>query len=88
MSVRSGGASDSPLVVKMRGAQSMLGECSRKHLYALIAQCELDSLKDGRSRKVTVASIRAYIARRVEAAKEAEKTAAVHTTSNSRRRGK
>jgi excisionase family DNA binding protein len=35
--------------------------------YELIAAGELESYKDGKSRKITVASIKAYIARRIQA---------------------
>jgi excisionase family DNA binding protein len=37
-------------------------QCGRKHVYQLIAEGHLVSFKDGRSRKITVASIEAYIA--------------------------
>jgi len=41
------------------------------YLYDLINAGEIDSFKDGKSRKITTASIKAYIARRLEASKEA-----------------
>jgi hypothetical protein len=40
----------------------MLG-CGNTHGYALLARGELESFLDGRSRKITVSSIRAYIER-------------------------
>jgi hypothetical protein len=52
------------LVVKPRIAWVLL-QCSNTRGYELIANGELDSFKDGRSRKITVDSIRAYIARRL-----------------------
>jgi excisionase family DNA binding protein len=52
------------LVVKPRGAQLML-QCGRKRVYQLIADGQLVSFKDGRSRKITVQSIEAYISRRL-----------------------
>jgi excisionase family DNA binding protein len=51
-----------PLVVKPRSACTMIG-CGRKRLYQLLADGQLESFKDGRSRKITVASIKEFIAR-------------------------
>jgi hypothetical protein len=64
MAIHSIGTSDSQgaLVVKPRVAWRMLG-CSNTHGYALLAAGELDSFRDGRARKITVASIHRYIAR-------------------------
>ena len=56
----------SPLVVKPRDACTMIG-CSHKRLYQLLAEKELDSFKDGRSRKITVESIKSYIAQKLTA---------------------
>jgi hypothetical protein len=53
-----------PLVVKPKTAWRMLS-CGNTRGYELLAAGELDSYKDGRSRKITVASIKALIARRV-----------------------
>jgi excisionase family DNA binding protein len=53
-----------PLVVKPRKACVLLS-CSHRRLYKLIADGELQSFKDGRSRKITVASIDQYIARKL-----------------------
>src|SRR5262249_21099295 len=50
------------LVVKPRVAWKMLS-CSNTRGYELLAAGELDSFRDGRSRKITVESIRRYIAR-------------------------
>jgi hypothetical protein len=44
----------------------MIG-CSHKRLYQLLAEKELDSFKDGRSRKITVESIKSYIAQKLTA---------------------
>jgi hypothetical protein len=57
-----------PLVVKPRDAWRLLG-CSNTYGYELLALRELDSFKDGKARKITVASIKSYIRRRLEAAK-------------------
>jgi excisionase family DNA binding protein len=66
MSIQSTGfGDDEPLVVGPRRARRML-DCGNTRLYELIAARELESFKDGRSRKITVASIKAYIARRLE----------------------
>jgi excisionase family DNA binding protein len=53
-----------PLPVKPKIAWKMLG-CSNTRGYELIAAGELDSFRDGRSRKITVESIRQYVARRL-----------------------
>lgn len=52
------------LVVKPKIAWKMLG-CGNTRGYELIAAGELESYKEGRSRKITVESIRRYIARRL-----------------------
>lgn len=66
MSIQSTAISDDELlVVSPRRARRML-DCGNTRLYELIAARELESFKDGRSRKITVASIKAYIARRLE----------------------
>jgi excisionase family DNA binding protein len=57
-----------PLVVKPRIAWRLLG-CSNTYGYELLAAGELESFKDGKSRKITMASIKARIARQLEAAK-------------------
>jgi hypothetical protein len=67
MSIGSTGLSDwesAPLVVKPREARRMLA-CSNTRLYELLAARELESFLDGRSRKITVDSIKLYIARRL-----------------------
>ena len=56
-----------PLVVKPARACQMLS-CGRTRLYQLIAAKELDSFLDGGARKIVVASIHAYIARRLATA--------------------
>jgi excisionase family DNA binding protein len=73
MSLHSTGAFDwegSPLVVKPRGACELL-DCGVTRIYELIADGELESFLDGRSRKITVKSIERYIERRLAASKEA-----------------
>lgn len=57
---------DEPLVVSPRRARLML-DCGNTRLYELISARELESYLDGKSRKITVASIMAYIARKIEA---------------------
>jgi hypothetical protein len=56
-----------PLLVRPRDAWRMLG-CGNTRGYQLLALGELQSFLDGRARKITVASIHAYIARRLAAA--------------------
>jgi len=53
-----------PLVVKPKVAWKTLA-CSNTRGYELLAAGELESYKEGRSRKITVASIRALVARRL-----------------------
>jgi excisionase family DNA binding protein len=53
-----------PLVVKPKEACRMLA-CSNTRLYELLSMGELQSFRDGRSRKITVLSIREYIAKRL-----------------------
>jgi hypothetical protein len=52
------------LVVKPKVAWKLLA-CSNTRGYELLAAGELESFLDGRSRKITVDSIRRYIARRL-----------------------
>jgi excisionase family DNA binding protein len=56
-----------PLVVKPKVAWKMLG-CGNTRGYELLAAGELESYKDGRSRKITVASIKAFVNRQLAAA--------------------
>ncbi len=60
-----------PLVVKPRAAWKLLG-CGNTRGYELLAAGELQSYKDGRSRKITVASIKAFVARQLAAATSQE----------------
>lgn len=68
MSIHSTGLGhDEPLVVSPRRARQLL-DIGNTRLYELLAAEELQSFKDGpKSRKITVASIKAYIARRLAA---------------------
>jgi hypothetical protein len=59
-----------PLVVKPKVAWQMLA-CSNTHGYQLLAAGELESFRDGRSRKITVESIHRLIARRLAAERAA-----------------
>jgi hypothetical protein len=56
-----------PLLVSPCDAWRILG-CGNTHGYELLKACELESFLDGRSRKITVESIRQYIARKLAAA--------------------
>jgi len=63
MSIQSIGLGhDEPLVVSPARAKAML-DCGTTRLYELIAAGELESFRDGKSRKITVASIKARVAR-------------------------
>lgn len=55
---------DERLVVSPRRARHML-DCGNTRLYELVSSKELESYLDGRSRKITVASIRRLIALRL-----------------------
>ena len=57
-------ANAEPLVVKPREARRMLA-CGNTRLYELLTSRELESFLDGRSRKITVESIRGYISRQL-----------------------
>jgi excisionase family DNA binding protein len=56
-----------PLVVSPRRACHIL-DCGVTRLYELIGSGELRSYKDGASRKILTASIRAYVERQLERA--------------------
>jgi hypothetical protein len=54
-----------PLLVKPKVAWKMLS-CGNTRGYELLAAGELESFKDGSSRKITVESIHRYIARHLK----------------------
>jgi hypothetical protein len=62
---------DFPLVVSPAKAMSML-DCGRTRLYQLLARGEIESYRDGKSRKILVASILARVARLLAAATSAD----------------
>jgi len=53
-----------PLAVRPKTAWQMLG-CGNSYGYELLARGELESFTDGSARKITVDSIKRYIARRL-----------------------
>jgi excisionase family DNA binding protein len=53
-----------PLVVSPKGACELI-DCSITHLYELLNTGEISSYRDGKSRKIIVASIREFIDRRL-----------------------
>lgn len=61
-----------PLAVKPKVAWRLL-DCGNTRGYELIAAGELESYKDGRSRKITVSSIKRYIERRLAASGSPER---------------
>jgi hypothetical protein len=71
-----------PLIVKPKIAWKMLA-CSNTRGYELLNSGELESFLDGRSRKITVESIRRYITRRL-----APTNNGVSTNTQPRRRGR
>jgi excisionase family DNA binding protein len=75
-------SNDAPLVVKPAEAQSLL-RCSRPFLYGLINAGHLQSFKDGRSRKISVASIHRYVEEKLKG--EPPKKAALRRQRGARR---
>jgi hypothetical protein len=65
---------DSPLVVSPRQAQHLLS-VGNTRFYQLLKTDEIISYKDGKSRKIVVSSIQAYVDRRVAASRHAENKA-------------
>jgi excisionase family DNA binding protein len=57
-----------PIVVKPKVVPSF-GICGLTKVYSLIANGELESYRDGRSRLITVASIEAYVERKLAEAR-------------------
>jgi excisionase family DNA binding protein len=55
-----------PIVVTPRQACKLLG-IGNTHLYRLLGAKEIASYNDGRARRIPLSSIRAYVARRIEA---------------------
>jgi hypothetical protein len=70
-----------PLLVGPGEAWKML-RCGNTYGYGLLSSGELDSFLDGKKRKITVASIHRYIARKLAAA------ATTEATPQARRRGR
>jgi hypothetical protein len=58
------GSEGDPLVVKPRQACQLLA-CSMTRLYQLMNDGELENFTDGRSRKITMRSIKRYINKRL-----------------------
>src|SRR3954454_17726677 len=66
MSISSTGLGDSePLVVSPKRGCQML-DCSVTRFYELLNSGQIQSYREGKSRKATVASIKAHIARQLE----------------------
>ena len=70
-----------PLLVKPRVAWQLLG-CSNTRGYELLRDGELESFRDGKSRKILVKSIHAYIERQLAAVatQQAAKNPTEHAT--------
>ena len=75
-----------PLVVRPRDACRLLS-IGNTRLYEMIGAGELESYRDGRGRRITVESIRRYIARRL-AASGASDTETCAAARRPRRRGR
>jgi len=65
--------SSKKLCVRPREAGEIL-DCSQSYLYELLRTGELESFTAGGARKITIASIEAYIARRLAASKKKART--------------
>jgi excisionase family DNA binding protein len=55
-----------PLAISPKKARALL-DVGLTRLYQLIGSGEIDSFRDGKSRKIVFASLKAYIARQIEA---------------------
>jgi excisionase family DNA binding protein len=64
---------DSAYVVTIKGARERLGGKSHDLIYELIRTGELTSYLDGRRRLITTESIKAYVERKLAAAKTFER---------------
>jgi hypothetical protein len=71
---------DQRIVVSPRRARHML-DCGTTRLYQLLAAGELESFLDGRSRKITVASIKRYVDKKLS-------NTTAHSNPPPRRRGR
>ena len=60
-----------PIVVRPKQACALLG-CGLTYLFDLLNKGELESYRDGRSRLITLASIRARVARKLAEAREGQ----------------
>jgi hypothetical protein len=63
--------STEPIVVSPRRARQML-DVGNTRIYELLKEHKLESYLDGRSRKITVESIRRYIAERLDEATKSD----------------
>jgi hypothetical protein len=80
MSITSTGLSDyefGPLVVRPKKAAAMLA-CGITQLYVLINRGDLKSFLDGHARKITVESIRRYIAKQLAASNSGDEPNKLH----------
>jgi excisionase family DNA binding protein len=74
-------------ITNVSGACAAL-DCSRDHVYDLLNSGVIASYLDGRSRKIVVASIDAYVARRVEASNKRWERARFYFHPEQRQAGK
>jgi len=61
-----------PLLVKPKEARRLLS-CGNTHLYELLSTGEIASFRDGRSRKIVMASLKNFIERRLEVVVDQQK---------------
>jgi excisionase family DNA binding protein len=74
-------------ITDVNGACGALN-CGRDHLYDLLNSHEIESYLDGRSRKIVVASLDAYVARRIEASNKRWQRARFYSVKQQRQDGK
>jgi excisionase family DNA binding protein len=68
---------DEPLVVRPKVACRLLS-VGETRLYELIANGELESFKDGGARRITMASIKARVARKLEQSEQSKANPPLH----------
>jgi hypothetical protein len=73
-----------PLLVRPRIARRLLGNCGPERLWALINSGEIKSYKDGNARRISVASIKLYVARQLAQAKDEPHTPRAQATGSTR----
>jgi excisionase family DNA binding protein len=74
-------------ITNVNGACAAL-DCSRDHVYFLMKSGAIESYLDGRSRKIVVASLDAYVARLLEASNKRWERSRFYSVKEQRQAGK